>query len=440
MSLEMFPTYPKIRPDQIDLTLPTVADLARGDYNGPVAYVRGYAAPFDGGEGFFYLDPSDTTTPDNGGTVLVDSKGRRWKRVYSGPVNVRWFGAVGAGDHTTAFQKAFKFPYVYVPSGTYNISAPIDVADNARVVMDNGAVIRSSGTAFRIYNRKEVHWTGGTIILNGPGNAIDIAGLWNAVFEKVKIVTGNGSNGIYIRTSQTGGQDFGAYNIQIINAFIDGSGTYGIRTEKTSGDTVRITHLSIIGGWIAHHAPPIMLSNVDFGTIILPALDSFTGNGIVLDSCTNMVVIPGEAVSPANAIKVQGTSSRISVLSTYADLDPSFLTTGVFNGTVRVFGSDQSDQGYYAELSSVYNYAQSFKITARGGGSPTNIITWGEVEGLVLRAGVAGRIGIVGTLDFSTSLATSATAGAATPLPHTPAGYLTVMVNGTSYKIPLYRP
>lgn len=47
--------------------------------------------------GIFERDPSDATTADNGGTVIVDGAGRRWKRVFDGAVNVLWFGAKGDG-------------------------------------------------------------------------------------------------------------------------------------------------------------------------------------------------------------------------------------------------------------------------------------------------------------------------------------------------------
>lgn len=47
---------------------------------------------FDGGQGCFLLDNIDITSPDNGGTILIDSAGRRWKRQFSGAIDVRWFG------------------------------------------------------------------------------------------------------------------------------------------------------------------------------------------------------------------------------------------------------------------------------------------------------------------------------------------------------------
>lgn len=66
-------------------------------YTGPVTafFVRGVANIFDGGFGVFRVDAADTTTADNGGTVLVDGSERRWKRDYSGAVNIKWFDAKG---------------------------------------------------------------------------------------------------------------------------------------------------------------------------------------------------------------------------------------------------------------------------------------------------------------------------------------------------------
>ncbi|TMV52738.1 hypothetical protein FE783_00640 [Paenibacillus mesophilus] len=48
-------------------------------------------------EGFFYRDNSDVTSADNGGTILVDGSGGRWKRLYDGNVQVDWFGAKNDG-------------------------------------------------------------------------------------------------------------------------------------------------------------------------------------------------------------------------------------------------------------------------------------------------------------------------------------------------------
>lgn len=92
--------------------------------------LRAYAGPATTREitsnsiaGVFSVDSGDTTTADNGGTVIVDSTGRRWKRVFSGAVASAWFGvsaAASAAINTPLLQSA------------------IDAADH--VVVDGGVI------------------------------------------------------------------------------------------------------------------------------------------------------------------------------------------------------------------------------------------------------------------------------------------------------------
>lgn len=46
----------------------------------------------DGCSGLFILDERDNKSVDDGGTVLVDRLGRRWKRQFDGTAQRRWFG------------------------------------------------------------------------------------------------------------------------------------------------------------------------------------------------------------------------------------------------------------------------------------------------------------------------------------------------------------
>ena len=81
------------------LQLPDYAALRA--YKGPrksvyVTGVLGSAAP-SGIAGMFVLDAADTTSADNGGTVIVAANGKRWKRVHGGVLLPEWFGATGDG-------------------------------------------------------------------------------------------------------------------------------------------------------------------------------------------------------------------------------------------------------------------------------------------------------------------------------------------------------
>lgn len=58
--------------------------------------------------GPIYRDDADTTTPDNGGTVWRDNLGRAWKRLFVGPMQAKWFGAMlnGVADDAAAVNSA----------------------------------------------------------------------------------------------------------------------------------------------------------------------------------------------------------------------------------------------------------------------------------------------------------------------------------------------
>lgn len=107
--------------DDLDaLQLPDYAALRA--YKGPrkSVYVTGA-----GIAGMFVRDDADTTSADNGGTVIVTAGGKRFKRVFDGAVDVRWFGAKGDGvaDDTLAIRAACATgKWVFVPSGTYRVT------------------------------------------------------------------------------------------------------------------------------------------------------------------------------------------------------------------------------------------------------------------------------------------------------------------------------
>lgn len=128
----------------------TVVELKsiRGENNGSnsfsTAIAGGYWAIGDGGGGMFYWDTS-SSSGDNGvtskqpGTIIVPtgSTSGRWVRIYSGPINVRWFGARGEVrtddddvDDEPAISKAILVASsnraaVFIPRGIYRLHNPL---------------------------------------------------------------------------------------------------------------------------------------------------------------------------------------------------------------------------------------------------------------------------------------------------------------------------
>ena len=142
------------------------------NYNGnaDVILCHGIQNHNDGGEGVFYIDFEDLISADNGGTILVDSLGRRWKRRYSGDVDIRWFGCKPDGD-TDNFEplnRAIQWACAsgnkvtfYVPKGiTYvadTISTPGRYLFNMR---GEGGLRDESGSIIKFATNKSLNLRG----------------------------------------------------------------------------------------------------------------------------------------------------------------------------------------------------------------------------------------------------------------------------------------
>ncbi len=87
--------------------------LPRVDENGLSVFVQGYHSSANPDGGGIFIWAAQSVVLDNGGTVInphkADDKGiGRWLRVFDGPINIKWFGAIGDGqiDDTRAIQNA----------------------------------------------------------------------------------------------------------------------------------------------------------------------------------------------------------------------------------------------------------------------------------------------------------------------------------------------
>jgi hypothetical protein len=133
-----------------------------------------------GGDNFFYFDKSDTASADNGGTVFVDDRGRRLKRVWDEHtgLSVDFFGAVGDGvtDDSGAIQSALnasaaigikvKFSYgrTYFVSSSLNI--PKNLTNTGRTILIEGYGARiKTDRAITIFNRTVADNTEANIVI-----------------------------------------------------------------------------------------------------------------------------------------------------------------------------------------------------------------------------------------------------------------------------------
>lgn len=123
------------------------------------AYVSSYYGDGLGGGGEFYVNSSDTTSTDNGGTIIVDALSRRWyRRQYLWTTMLQWgakpdelYGT--SNDNATYFEAAFKWalnllesPTIDMEGYTYSTLRAVNVTT---VNTDGSAANQRQGFKFR---------------------------------------------------------------------------------------------------------------------------------------------------------------------------------------------------------------------------------------------------------------------------------------------------
>jgi hypothetical protein len=252
-------------------------------------FLEGYTSINDGAEGLFQYISTDTSSADNGGTIIVDAGGRRYHRADAGNVNVKWFGAKGDGatNDTTAIQATDTYARtfggsVFLPGGTYMVSQLVlytgsnwrGVGRNATTIMQ----IVGSNTDLIYGNNSNANWgsSSPTLIVNGfELQEVTLNGNWNA---------GSGN---------TSGSGIACYCARPIlrDVFITNCAQYGMRTEyadsSAGGDdtftmegfleNVRIDTVGMHGWWNngPHDSITIGMNVVDAGQAATNTYDAF---------------------------------------------------------------------------------------------------------------------------------------------------------------------
>jgi len=122
----------------------------------------GYYTTGDMPVSVYNYDPTDTTSTDNGGTIIVGGDGRRWKMQNNGVVSLRQFGAKGDGvtDDYNAINNALlalNNKTLLVDLGTFICGSIINLPSGINTSMVG---VSRSGSVLKL---------GNSVVLNGPG-------------------------------------------------------------------------------------------------------------------------------------------------------------------------------------------------------------------------------------------------------------------------------
>lgn len=326
----------------------------------------GYYGPNSRGGSDYDVDSTDTTSADNGGTIIVDALNRRWKINQTFPVSVLQFGAKGDGvtDDTVAIQNAINATVgakLYIPRGT-PIGGPT-FFDNPYIISSSLVLNSTSGGHF-IYG-DGYRWdfgfgpVGGTLIKNTNtsaanafnitagknglnviqdlgvlGNSLSGAGIYcqdvyNTIIRQV-LVNNHGGNGIQMVKSFNSH----IYNCLIVNIRNNGIYWNGLANGVSTRDTV-ITGCNVADGGYA-----CML------------IDGVGGNSLacVVDGCT---FEPNVGVPSTFGLVAKGTNGLV-LTGNYFEIFPS--PGRVFYGDSTLRGFDV--QGNYFQ-DGIVEFAQA---------------------------------------------------------------------------------
>lgn len=258
------------------------------------AFVTGYYSAHDGGGGAYQYDPSDTTSADNGGTIIVASDGGRWKLQYTQSVSVKQFGATGKGiaDDTTSIQNALSWAAangggdIYVPPGTYKTTSTLTIG-------------------------------GSFVCLHGAGKSISVIACSSVSIDTLLIGSSSSAlqsvyvNGIGFQPSvtKTSGSEIHV-NGSNINIYLEDL----IVTEGFQGIFLDSNASGASGGGSSYHINNAYIESCTYAGVILGSANGWV-QGVWMDECTIAANAHGLLIQNCSALY----ASRLDIIEQTVD-------------------------------------------------------------------------------------------------------------------------
>lgn len=215
--------------------------IKKGSTN--VIFSLGSLVKGDGGFGIFYLDATDTTSVDNGGSIIVTAALERFKLVQSTPHRLSQFSAVCDG----------------VANDTARLQALIDANKGKKVIIDRGTPMIGGVTLIGTsYDHTFISCEGGELKMAPDGGVGSFGGAWIGIlvkdcnFVKANVKFNGNQSAMTVREqifciASAGSQDFESDFMTFRN--IMGDGLYVSQSDwfANSNPTRRMTVGKIYG-------------------------------------------------------------------------------------------------------------------------------------------------------------------------------------------------
>lgn len=306
----------------------SVTDLRALDKTSASAFARttGYYLPGDGGHATYYYDSSDTTSLDDGGSVIVATDAGRWKLLISGAVNAKQFGASPSlADNATRLQALLGSSVVdamYLPGGVYASSQaltrtrPITITGDGigvsrlKFAGTDGLVITSSTfSAVTHVSGVSLHQTGGSAL--GTAIRVDFSGqisggvIQNRTSPRLKIedvgIQGNTSVAV-------DGWAKGVWCTNVLHATLD-----GVHFSGKHGATQSIVQSGDAFAFDGSGSPVEILVTNCWAFFAQRAAVATDCEGFFVDHCNFVAVDRGVVFNPA------GSEPQLSVTNSHVN-------------------------------------------------------------------------------------------------------------------------
>lgn len=374
--------HPHVDDGDID-SLIGYADLRSYVGSAPTISLTGYgaASATSGIAGAFARDDSDTTSADNGGTVIVANNGKRWKRIYSGPAHAAWWGvkADGVTDDKPALDYALSsirtnvgqiYPssgMLQLPRGTIYYNGTLTLNSSVHLIgHGSGSASGSYGTKIQFPSN-----TAGVVVLKGTvgpdqdgADASILEGIYfqgsgyaNTAAHGVAFGAGVkmrdcavvtfGGNGIHIAADVGAGTNANTWEIDTVTVLLNGGhGLYAQGGDSNAGLCSKLN----------------ALSNGRFGVCDV----SFLGNTYV--ACH----------ADSNGYEMNGKTSQVHYAgSRYYVVDEALASTttpGTNSAVWGLVGAGGEFPGVYPTWVSGGSYVQGGAYKADSANAPTALI------------------------------------------------------------------
>jgi len=239
-------------------TLAALRALTATDYaDGDAVYVTDYATQGDGAGGLFYWDASSTDSDDVGITVLPTgyTGTGRWKRSYSGAINVKWFGVTGDGttDDTAALELASTTggsgATFTIPAGANcSVASTFDLATANQTWLGYGATLTQSASFSGTLDEQSGYQM--FIHINASGVTLEGFTLAGASLGSTGVhTTPDNCSGLTLKNLDVSGFGYGLRpnnnsNLLVEGNYVHGNSLYGVNIHNTAGtsayDNIRV--------------------------------------------------------------------------------------------------------------------------------------------------------------------------------------------------------